>query len=171
MCVISPAKTPVVWVSRASAKTPFCVVVVPVRSTRNAVVSLSLWSFRYKRCMGQATPVDGRLMTQVTVGREKFEVVSSFCYIRDCLSSGCCCISHHCRGRVNNSCVSSAMLHASETRPQSHLTCIACNAMTQSHMKSCPCPPWENLDRSDRYGLSSAGSNWHPSFRQKILQW
>ena len=57
-------------------KTPLSVVVVPVGSTRNAVVSLAwlseAWntSFRCEQCTGQARPIDGRLMTQVTVGRE-----------------------------------------------------------------------------------------------------
>ena len=47
--------------------------------------------FRCKRCTGQARPIDGRLMTEVTVGREKLEVVPSFCCLGDCLSSdgGC----------------------------------------------------------------------------------
>ena len=45
-------------------------------------------SFRCKWCRGQTRPVDGRPMTEITVGREKFEVVSSFCYLGDCLSSG-----------------------------------------------------------------------------------
>ena len=43
-----------------------------------------------KRCTGQARPIYGRLMTEVTVGREKLEVVPSFCYLGDCLSSGRC---------------------------------------------------------------------------------
>ena len=44
MCFRSLAKTPVAWVSRASAQIPFSGVVVPVGSTRNAVVSLTFWS-------------------------------------------------------------------------------------------------------------------------------
>ena len=45
-------------------------------------------TFRCKRCTGLARPVDGRRVTEVTVGREKLEVVPSFCYVGDCLSSG-----------------------------------------------------------------------------------
>ena len=45
-------------------------------------------SFRCKHCTGQARPTDGRLRTEVTVGRYKLEVVPSFCYLGDCLSSG-----------------------------------------------------------------------------------
>ena len=98
-------------------------------------------SFMCKRCTGQARPIDGRLMTEVTVGREKLEVVPSFCYLGDWLFSGGSCelatIIRYCvargkfdellhvltsrsfpitsRGRVYNSCIRSAMLHASET--------------------------------------------------------
>ena len=48
-------------------------------------------SFRCKWCTGQARPIDGRLMTEVRVGREKLEVVPSFSYIGDCLSAGLGC--------------------------------------------------------------------------------
>ena len=48
-------------------------------------------SFRCKRWTGQARPVDGRLMIQFTAGREKLDVVSSFCYLGDCLFSGVGC--------------------------------------------------------------------------------
>ena len=98
-------------------------------------------SFMCKRCTGQARPIDGRLMTEVTVGREKLEVVLSFCYLGDCLSSGggselititrcrvtwckfsklqpvltSCSFPITSRGRVYNSCVRSAMLQASKT--------------------------------------------------------
>ena len=44
-------------------------------------------SFMCKR-IGQDRPRDGRLMTEVTLGQEKLEVVPSFCYLGDCLSSG-----------------------------------------------------------------------------------
>ena len=58
-------------------------------STRNAVLFLALWSLiRCKQCTGQARPVYGRPMTEVTVGQEKLQVVPPFCYLRDCLSSG-----------------------------------------------------------------------------------
>ena len=98
-------------------------------------------SFRCNQCTGQARPINGRLMTEVTVGLEKLEVASSFCYLGDCLSSGgdCelntitrCCVtwgklnellpvltsrsfSITSRRRVFNSCVRSATLHASKT--------------------------------------------------------
>ena len=97
-------------------------------------------SLRCKRCTGQAKPLDGRLMAEVTVGREKLEVVPSFCYLGDFLSSGGGCelaTITRCRvawgkfnkplfvltsrsfpitsrGRDYNLCVRSAMLHASE---------------------------------------------------------
>ena len=45
-------------------------------------------TFRCKRCTGQAGPIDRRLMTKVTVGRKKLEVVPSFCYLGDSLSPG-----------------------------------------------------------------------------------
>ena len=48
-------------------------------------------SLRCKRCTEQARPIDGRLMTEVSVGREKLEVVPSICYLGDCLSSGGSC--------------------------------------------------------------------------------
>ena len=100
-------------------------------------------SHRCEPCTGQARPIDGKPMTQVTVGREKLEVVPSFCYLGDRLSSRgqlrtlyfhkmpehmgksqwapahphLLLISLTSRGtcRVYNSCVWSAMLHASET--------------------------------------------------------
>ena len=98
-------------------------------------------SLMCKRCTGQARLIDGRLMTEVTAGQVKLEVVPSFCYLGDCLSSGGgyelatvtrCCVAwgkfNELRpvptsrsfpitsgGRVYNSCVSSSMLHASET--------------------------------------------------------
>ena len=48
-------------------------------------------SFRCKRCTGQTRPIDGKLVTEVTIGREMLEVVPSFCYLGDYLSSvgGC----------------------------------------------------------------------------------
>ena len=45
-------------------------------------------SFWCKQCRQQARPVDGRPITEVTVGREKVEVVSYLFYLGDCLSSG-----------------------------------------------------------------------------------
>ena len=98
-------------------------------------------SFRCKRCSGLARPIDGRPMSEITVASEKLEVVSSFCYLGDTLSSGGGCelaTITRCRvakgkfnellpiltarsfpltsrGKVYNSCVRSAMLHASET--------------------------------------------------------
>ena len=91
-----------------------------------------------KRCTRKARPIDGRVMTEVTMGKEKVEVVLSF-YLGDCLSSvgGCEPTSTRCRvawgkfnellliltsssfsitsrGRVYNSFVRSAMLLASE---------------------------------------------------------
>ena len=80
-------------VSQWSRHTPFSVGVVPVGSTRNAVVSLALCmkpdpSFRCKWFSRQSRPVDGRPMTEVTMSRETLEVVPSFSYVGDCLSSG-----------------------------------------------------------------------------------
>ena len=92
-----------------------------------------------KQCIGQTRQTDGRLMTEVTVGREKLEVVPWFYYLGDCLSPGgsgerttitrCCILWGKinkllpvftsrsspitCRGRVNNG----VMLHASEIWP------------------------------------------------------
>ena len=42
-------------------------------------------NFRCKRCTGQVRPIDVRLMTDGTLGREKLEVVPSFCYLGHCL--------------------------------------------------------------------------------------
>ena len=93
-----------------------------------------------KQCIGQTRQTDGRLMTEVTVGREKLEVVPWFYYLGDCLSPGgsgelttitkCCVLWGKvnkllpiftsrsspitCRGRVYNG----VMLHASETWAQ-----------------------------------------------------
>ena len=85
MCLRSLAKTSVACVSRASTQILFSVVVVPVGSTRNAVASLAVWSLMpasgVNSALDRPRPVDGRLMTRVTVGREKLEVVPSFCYL------------------------------------------------------------------------------------------
>ena len=40
--------------------------------------------FRCKWCTGQVRPVDGRPMTEVTMGREKLEMMPSFCYLGGC---------------------------------------------------------------------------------------
>ena len=98
-------------------------------------------TFRCSRCQGTARPLDGRPQTDVQVGPDKLEVVGSFCYLGDMLSAagGCdlattirvktawkkfkellpvlktCHLSLKTRGRVYNTCVRSAMLHASET--------------------------------------------------------
>ena len=119
-------------------------------------------SFRCKQCTGQAKPIDDRLMTEVTVGREKLKVVPSFCYLGDCLSSGCsselaaitkcrvawgkfneflsvitsCSFTITSRGRVYNSCVRSAMLYA-KPGSQPYPTSIACNAMTELWFAGC----------------------------------
>ena len=95
MCFKSPAKDHVPWVSRTSAQAPFSVVIVPVGSCwvhKRCSGSFGTLkpdsSLRCKRCIGQARPVDGRPMIEVTVGREMLEVMPSFCHILDCLSSG-----------------------------------------------------------------------------------
>ena len=38
--------------------------------------------------MGNACPIDGRPQSEVQVGPDKLEVVSSFCYLGDMLSAG-----------------------------------------------------------------------------------
>ena len=84
------AKTPA---PRAS-QTPFSVGFIPVGSTRDTEVSGSLKhdpSFRCDRYTGQASAVDSNPMPEVTVIREKHEVVSSFCDLRECLSLGSVC--------------------------------------------------------------------------------
>ena len=91
VCFRSLAKTPAACVSRAWAQTPiFCggcsswihkkcsCIPGPLNPPLKPDPSL-----RCKRCTGQARP-----MAKVTVGREKVEVVPSFCYLGDCLSSG-----------------------------------------------------------------------------------
>ena len=78
--------SPVPYISMASAQTQFSVVVVPVWSQE---MQWYLWhsealkpdpSFKCERCTGQARPVDDRPMADVTVVREKLEVMSSICY-------------------------------------------------------------------------------------------
>ena len=99
--------------------------------------------YRCIRCQGTARPLDGRPQKEVQVGPDKLEVVASFCYLEDMLSAAGGCelstttrvktawkkfkdllpvfssrhLSFKTRGRVYNSCVRSAMLHASETWP------------------------------------------------------
>ena len=101
--------------------------VVPVGSTRNAVVD--------------------RQMAGVRVGREEFEVVPSFCYLGDGLSSDAGCANFYellsviisrsffiiSRGKVYNSCTRSPTLHASETWAQTWYDFHRCNAMTTEY--------------------------------------
>ena len=89
------------------------------------------------------TPLHGRPKREVQVGSDKLQVVDSFCYLGDMLSAAGGCelstttrmktawkkfkelipvlssrhLSLKTRGRVYSSCVRSAMLYASETRP------------------------------------------------------
>ena len=46
-----------------------------------------------RQCTGEARPVDGSPMTEATLGREKLEVVPSFCCLGDCLSPGGGCVT------------------------------------------------------------------------------
>ena len=99
--------------------------------------------YRCTWCQGTARPLDGRPQKEVQVRPDKLEVVASFCYLGDMLSSAGGCelsttthvktawkkfkdllpvlssrhLSFKTRGRVYSSCVQSAMLHASETWP------------------------------------------------------
>ena len=94
--------------------------------------------------MGNACSIDCRPQSEVQVGPDKLEVVAFFCYLGDMLSAGggceimiitgvktawkkfrellpvltSCHLSYKTRGHVYSSCVLSAMLHASETWPQ-----------------------------------------------------
>ncbi len=99
------------------------------------------------RCLGAPSvrPIDGRPLKTVQVDDCELEVVDRFCYLGDMLSAGggcmaaaiarcksawgkfrqllplltVCSICFKTKGRVFNSCVRSAMLHASETWPMS----------------------------------------------------
>ena len=88
-------------------------------------------SSRCKQCTGQAGPIGGRPMTEITVGREKLELVPSFCYcylglggwgkLNDLLTILTSCLFPlTSRGRVYNSFVRNDMLHTSETLPNFH---------------------------------------------------
>ena len=97
--------------------------------------------FSCKRCRGEARPIDGRPEVDVVIDGDPMEVVGSFCYLGDTLSSGGGCglatitrcqvawkkfhqllpiltsryLTAKTKGRVYNTCIRSAMLHASET--------------------------------------------------------
>jgi len=97
--------------------------------------------YRCPRCLGLSRPIDGRPITEVAVNGTNLEVEASFCYLGDmiCAGGGCglaittrCCtawgkfkkllpiltskhISLLTRGKVFNTCVRAALLHASET--------------------------------------------------------
>ena len=99
--------------------------------------------YRCTQCQETACPLDSRPQREVQVGRDKLEVVASFCYLGDMLSAAGGCelwtttrmktaskkfkelipvlssrhLSFKTRGRVYSSCVRCAMLHASETWP------------------------------------------------------
>ena len=93
------------------------------------------------RCLGNARPIDGRLVKEVQVDDKKVEAVPEFCYLGDMLSAGGgyelaavtrCELAwgkfHQLlllltnrnlplliRGQVYSTCVRSVMLHAAET--------------------------------------------------------
>ena len=87
--------------------------------------------------MGNSRPIDCRPQSEVQVGPDKLEVVASFCYLDDMLSAGGGCeiivttrvktawkkfrellpATSLTRPVAMNTCVQSAMLHASETWP------------------------------------------------------
>ena len=223
--------------------------VVPVHNKCSGVPGRLKYdaSFSCKRCTGQDRPINGKLMTEVTVGQEKLQVVPSFCYLgaahpqvvvvnslllsQDAVSHGANSLS---------SCPFSPPAHfpsppekeltirvsgvscsiQAKPGPQPYSTYIACNLMTelwfaecvespprtksalgddaawrsgkgtphpptytawpcrtqrwlveespetQSHSKSWPWLPQENLDWNDRHGPPSAGSNLNPPIRQ-----
>ena len=124
-------------------------------------------SFRCKRCTEQDRPIDGKLMTEVTMGREKLKVVPSFCYLGDCLSLGGGCElatitkCHVAWGKFNKLLpvlTSRSFLSSPEEEftipvpgvpcsiqakpgPQPYPTCIACNAMTKLWFAGCAVSP------------------------------
>ena len=99
--------------------------------------------YRCTLCQGTARPLHGRPQREVQIRPHKLEVVASFCYLGDMLSAAGDCepsttthvkttwkkfkelipvlssrhLSFKTHGRLYNSCVRSAMLHASETWP------------------------------------------------------
>jgi hypothetical protein len=105
-------------------------------------------NFTCKRCTGHARPIDMRPFQVVKVDEDSLDVVDAFCYLGDMLSAGggselSSCVriktawgkfrqllpilSNHnlpyaTRGKIYNSCVRSAMLHASECWPISKPT-------------------------------------------------
>ena len=100
--------------------------------------------YRCTRCQRTACPLDGRPQREVQIGPDKLEVVASFCYLGDMLSTAGGCelsttthvktawkkfkellpvlssrhLSFKTRGHVYSACVRSTMLHTSETWPQ-----------------------------------------------------
>ena len=133
---------------------------IPARLKSNA-------SYGCKRCTGQARLRDDRLMAKVKIGLEKLEVVSSFCYLGDCLSSGCgCeldtitkCLSHG--DNSMSSCPSSPPAHLAshpeeeftlrlsgvscsiqaKAGPHRYWSCIACNLTTELWFARCAASP------------------------------
>ena len=109
--------------------------------------------YRCARYMGNARPIDGRPHSEVQVGPDKLEVVTSFCYLGDMLSAGggcemavtihvktawkkfrelllvltSCHLSYKTCGHVYSSCMRSAMPVKLGHLPRR--TCSACNAM------------------------------------------
>ena len=99
--------------------------------------------YRCARCMVNAHLIVGLTHSEVQVAPDKLKLVASFCYLGDMLSAGggceirvttrvktamkkfrellpvltSCHLSYMTHGHVYSSCLRSAMLHASETRP------------------------------------------------------
>ena len=85
-------------------------------------------NWRCERCTGQARPINGRLstLTRCRVGQNQWVAVRSHLPLVPITS----------RGRVNTSCVKSAMLHPSKTWAP-YPTCIAFNVTTELWFVGC----------------------------------
>ena len=122
-------------------------------------------SFRYKRCTGQAKPVDGRRMAEVTEGREKeawggailllpWGLLILVAAVNSLLSHDA--VSHGTNS--TGSCPSSPTAHfpsppeeeftilvpcsmQAKRGPQPYLTCIACNVLTELCFAGCAASP------------------------------
>ena len=118
--------------------------------------------YRCTQCQGTARPLDGRPQKEVQVGPDKLEVVASFCYLGDMLSSRWLWTYNHntCENRleeVQGSATSPLFTPPlfQNTWPCVQLLCAECNAPCQQDLAIDKAEPpasaakWQGNDQTD----------------------
>ena len=152
-------------------------------------------SFRCERCIGMIRAVDGRPMIEVTVGREKLDVVPFFCYLGEFLfSSGGCELASttkfhlFCMGQIQRApdhpytppilhqlqrtiCASGALCSMQAKPVPTHLICIACSTMTALWSAGCAGSPTKTKIRSQDLIERMQSGDLEKVLRTRRLRW